>query len=174
MTKKTPSPSADDITADLCLELLTTMQHHSHLYNLRAPKHCHIVPQTLLSLLAATIVFNFDRKGHADLVSSSAERLGELVDEAYRMSAGLSAADRATVNPMASCSCSPEVSDGEFAELAAAVAAALGVPPDAVKAFSVDPTDPAVRASDDPANMAGVAAEVAAKLEAIFGKTTKH
>lgn len=174
MTQKPPSPSAEEITADLCLELSSTMQHHSYLYDLRAPKYCHVIPQSLLAVLASVIALNFDRKGHAELVKSSAERLQELVDEAYKMSRPLSAADRAKVNPMAPCSCGPEASDGEFAELAAAVAAALGVPADAVKAFSVSGDDPAVRASDDPANMAGVAADVAAKLEELFGKSTKH
>lgn len=170
---KTPSPSADDVTADLCLELSTTMQHHSHLYNLRAPKYCHVIPQSLLALLAATIVFNFDRKGHADLVKSSAERLQHLVDEAYRMSLSLSAADRAKVNPMAPCDCDSDGED-EFTKMAAAVAEALGVPPGAVKAFKISGEDPAVKASDDPVNLAAVEAEVKAKLEELFGKRTKH
>lgn len=176
-----------DIAAEIASDLTGVLQHHASTYNLSAPANCHIMPQAIISVLAATIALNFDRKGHGTLVKRSSDRLAEMVDEAFRMGEKLSGEDKATVNPMAACSCGVDhpsplsdgdpLSDADIGDgIARAIAAALGLPASAVRAVSVPSAEAAaVEKSDDPANMAAVAKDVDDMLARIFGGgTSKH
>lgn len=152
----------DTLAADLSAELSATIQHEASKVSLTTSNTCHVVPAALLSVLATTIALNFSRKGHAELIARSAERLTDLVDEAYKLGQNMTAAERAAVNPLHPCTCNAdsEMSDSEMSDdeidaaMSEAVAYALGLDPAKVKAVKLDSKEAAaVRKSDDLSNL---------------------
>ena len=168
----------EELSTELCVELSSLISHMSAKHDYLSPDNCAVVPKALVTLLAATIALNYQERGHATLVDNCAKELGECVKEANAAAKRLTPDERRRVNPMAPCTCGGAHDNDEIGDdIAATIADALGVPRSAVKAVKVDASkqaiDPleaaALAASDDPAAMAEVKAEIDRMLTSIFG-----
>lgn len=87
------NPKTNELAAALTTELADVINRQSVLYT--RPENAAVVPEALVTLLAVTIGTNYERSGHATLISLVVEKLTELVDDAYNMRALFNAIDRA-------------------------------------------------------------------------------
>lgn len=87
------NPDTNRLAGALTAELAEVINAKSEFYG--RPENAAVVPEALITLLAVTIGTNYQRSGHATLISLVADKLTELVDDAYHLRQLSNAIDRA-------------------------------------------------------------------------------
>lgn len=131
-----PNPHINPNTSDLAVALATriceVIATDDDLYAL--PENAAVIPEALLSVLASTIATQFQRRGHAELIRLSAEKLTDLVDGAYALRQFFAAAEDAGAvvsTPVSKLRKAPDAAViQELAALDRADALAANPPPD--------------------------------------------
>lgn len=94
------NPNTSNIATALATRICEAIAADEALYN--HPDNAAVVPEALLTVLASTIATRFQRKGHSELVRLSAEKLADLVEQAYvvhRLFAAVEEAGRSVSDP---------------------------------------------------------------------------
>lgn len=120
------NPNTSVLVDALSLRICDLFEQDGDLYN--RPENAAVLPEALLSVLASVIASQYQRSGHAELIRLSAEKLTDLVEEAYavRLLFGAAAdAGAAVSTPPRSSSLAKEL-----AAVAEADALADNPPPD--------------------------------------------
>lgn len=77
------NPNTSILASELAVRISAAIEANGPLY--ARPENAAVIPEALLTVLAATIACDYERHGHATLIALSTEKLADLVEEAYAL-----------------------------------------------------------------------------------------